>query len=381
MNKRIKYICYYDKQDAKIKRNYVLAATNKLDYIFKALNAKGIGVDIVSCSGCIETKWVYSRKKKIVDGLNILHLFASWGCYDNAFFRVLDRWFLHLQFLIWILLHVKKDEEIVVYHSLGYVNLLLLAKKIKRFRIIGEIEEIYQDVSSYPISKCRAEYAFIEKCEKYIFPTSLLNDKLNNKGKPFLLIHGTYQVEPDRGGYFDDGKIHVVYAGTFDPNKGAAAAAAAAAAFLPENYHLHILGFGNKRDTEAILKVIKDTTRIAPCTLTYDGLLKGEEYIRFIQKCQIGLSTQNPDAAFNATSFPSKILSYMANGLRVVSIRIKAIEESSVGQEISYYDCQTPEEIAKAIVRVDLSESYDSRETIEDLNRSFSSQLSLFLYS
>ena len=56
MNKRIKYICYYDKQNAKIKRNYVLAATNKLDYIFSALNAIGIGVDIISCSGCVELK-------------------------------------------------------------------------------------------------------------------------------------------------------------------------------------------------------------------------------------------------------------------------------------------------------------------------------------
>lgn len=378
MNKRIKYICYYDKQDAKIKRNYVLAAVNKLDYIFRTLNTIGIGVDIISCSDCVEPKWVYCSKQKIVDGLNTIHLFASWGCYNNPVARVLSRWFLHLQFLIWILLHVKKDEEVVVYHSLGYVNLLLFAQKIKNFRIIGEIEEIYQDVSSYSPSKCRAEYAFFEKCNKYIFPTSLLNEKLNNLGKPYLIIHGTYQVERERGRCFGDGKIHVVYAGTFDPNKGGAAAAAAAA-FLPENYHLHIIGFGNKKDTDTILEVIKKTAQVASCSLTYDGLLKGEEYISFIQKCQIGLSTQNPDAAFNATSFPSKILSYMANGLRVVSIRIKAIEDSDVGSDISYYENQTPKDIARAIMKVNMNNGYDSRKKIEALNQSFSNQLLIFL--
>ncbi len=378
MNKRIKYICYYDKQNAKIKRNYVLAATNKLDYIFSALNAIGIGVDIISCSGCVELKWVYTPKQKIVEGLNTLLLFASWGCCCNTVLRVLGRWFLQLQFLLWILLNVKKGEEVIVYHSLGYVNLLLFAQKIKKFRIIGEIEEIYQDVSSYSPSMCQAEYVFFEKCDKYIFPTSLLNDKLNKDGKPYLIIHGTYQVERERCVSFEDDKIHVVYAGTFDPNKGGAAAAAAAA-FLPECYHLHILGFGNKKDTDAILTVIKDITPIAPCTLTYDGLLKGEDYIRFIQKCQIGLSTQNPNAAFNATSFPSKILSYMANGLRVVSIRIKAIEESSVGLGISYYEHQTPEEIAKAIMKVDMNNNYESRERIKELNESICNQLPIFL--
>jgi len=375
MNKRIKYLCYYDKQDVKIRRNYVLAATNKLDYIFRALNEKGIGVDIVSCSGCAETKWIYTPKQRIVEGLNTLHLFASWGCSNNPLFRVLSRWFLQLQLFLWILWNVKKDEEIIVYHSLGYVNLLMFAQKIKKFRIIGEIEEIYQDVSPYSPSMCRAEYAFFEKCDKYIFPTSLLNEKLNKKGKPHLIIHGTYQVEPDRGVRFEDDKIHVVYAGTFDPNKGGVAAAAAAE-FLPENYHLHIIGFGNKKDTEEMLKVIEETSKKASCTLTYDGLLKGEEYIRFIQKCQIGLSPQNPEATFNATSFPSKILSYMANGLRVVSIRIKAIESSEVGLDISYYDCQTPEEIAKAIRGNSNKKNINSRKKIYDLNERFKEEIS-----
>ena len=50
--------------------------------------------------------------------------------------------------------------------------------------------------------------------------------------------------------------------------------------------------------------------------------------LKFIQKCQIGLCTQNIDAAFNTTSFPSKILSYMSNGLEVVGVNIAAIKNS-----------------------------------------------------
>ena len=108
-------------------------------------------------------------------------------------------------------------------------------------------------------------------------------------------------------------------------------------------------------------------------------MLSGEDYIRFIQSCDIGLSTQNPDAAFNATSFPSKVLSYLANGLRVVSIRIPAIEQSAVGSKLFYYEKQTPEEIAKAILAVNMNEQYDSRQLIADLAVDFEEKLSYLL--
>ena len=111
----------------------------------------------------------------------------------------------------------------------------------------------------------------------------------------------------------------------------------------------------------------------------YDGLLSGEEYIRFIQSCDIGLSTQNPDAAFNATSFPSKILSYLSNGLRVVSIRIPAIEGSDVGDKLFYYDEQTPKQIADAILSVDMAQAYDSRSDIVDLSNKFQNELMLMM--
>ena len=122
-------------------------------------------------------------------------------------------------------------------------------------------------------------------------------------------------------------------------------------------------------------QVIKDVSGKTKATVTYDGLLSGGDYIRFIQSCQIGLSTQNPDADFNATSFPSKILSYMANGLRVVSIRIPAIETSAVGNDMYYYDKQTPEEIAKAILAVKVDHESNARDLVHRLDNSFQKQL------
>jgi glycosyltransferase involved in cell wall biosynthesis len=277
----------------------------------------------------------------------------------------------------YLLKNTKKGEKVMVYHSLGYYGMIKLLKKLKKINLILEVEEIYADVIGNKKIRDK-ELEFFKLADAYVFPTELLNDLINKSGKPYVIIHGTYQVEEDRNVSFNDDKIHVVYAGTFDQRKGGVQAAASAK-YLTSDYHVHILGFGTKDDTEQIKNVVSESNVEGKGTVTFDGLLSGEEYIKFIQKCQIGLSPQNPDAVFNSTSFPSKVLSYMANGLRVVSIRIPSIEKSSVGGDIYFYEKQTPEEIAKTIISVDLKNGYDCRAKIGELDEGFKNNIKQFL--
>ena len=370
MHQKIKYIGYYDTDENNIeKRGYALAATNKMDYICSALNKAGYEVLIVSPSKTKSNKYYKGKKTAINENVN-LKLFPTfpWGNYLQKAISIIMG---DIMLILYLITQTKKNEPILVYHSLGLKNIVRFAKKIKGFKVILEVEEVYQDVMLYSKRTRKSEYKNFNIADKYIFPTVLLNQKLNINNVPYSIISGTYQVEEDRKCKFDDGKIHVVYAGTFDPRKGGALAAAAAAAYLPKNYHIHIIGFGSKDDTSMLISSIEDVSKKTEATLTYDGLLSGEEYIRFLQKCDIGLSTQIPGATYNETSFPSKILSYMANGLRVVSVRIKAIEISDVGQAVYYYDEPSPEVIANVIKSIDILEPYDSRELIRDLDKDF----------
>ena len=365
----MKYIAYYDiKKYASENRKYVLAAVNKMQYICNALHSVGENVDIISVSGTKNKKFCRGR----VDKLD----FGSLKCFPsfpnlNALFRRIDSIFIRICLFGYLLKNAKKNENVIVYHGVDYGNAIAWAKKIKGFKVILEVEEIYQNVKSLGTRKNKREYRDFEIADKYIFPTELLNKKLNHKNKPYCVIHGTYQVEPDRGESFNDGKIHVVYAGTFDKTKGGALAAIEAVQFLNENYHLHMLGFGSEKDKKEVKNKKEEIKKKTNARVTFDGLLAGEEYIRFIQKCHIGLSTQNPKGNFNNTSYPSKILSYMANGLRVVSVKIPVVETSAVGNYLYYYENQTPEEIAKAIMSIDLNDSYDGRKIIEKLDEKF----------
>ena len=373
----MKYVAYYDTPLNKAEnRNYVLASTNKIDYICSALNRLGHPVEIISASMTSNRKGCKGKVIKLSDQTT-LKLFP---CLGRGILpkRLLGRFLTRLRIFCELVFKTQKGENVLVYHSLGYVGTIALARKLKGFRLILEAEEIYADVSGKKWDRQR-EFRTFAIADAYIFPTELLNETINKQNKPYAIIHGTYQVEPDRKcNIFQDEsqeKIHCVYAGTFDPRKGGAMAAVAVAEFLPENYHIHILGSGSDADRKNIRNLITDLSSKTKCDISYDGLLSGEDYIRFIQSCDIGLSTQNPDAAFNATSFPSKILSYMANGLRVVSIRIPAIEGSAIGAHMYYYDRQTPEEIAKAILSVDMSNKTNPRTIIADLDVDFQKQL------
>lgn len=366
---------YTDSENAENRHSY-LSAVNKMNYIINALESLGFEQTVVSCCETNDKRGYSGTTKKLNENV-MLKNFRTFGR-KNIFTKVADLFFIKIQLIFYLLKNIKKDDVLLAYHSPYYCGTLKMIKMLKKCQLVLEVEEIYSDVSGAERLR-KKELAVCNVADAFLFPTKMLSDAVNPTNKPYVLIHGTYNVEVDKEKIFNDDKIHLVYAGTFDPRKGGGAAAVAATFLLESRYHMHIIGFGTETDKQNLLKDIERVSASSKCTVTYDGCLSGEEYIRFIQSCDIGLSTQNPDAAFNSTSFPSKILSYMANGLRVVSIKIPAIETSAVGKYLYYYDTQTPEEIAKAVMSVNLSDNYNGKGIIAALHKGFLNDISLLL--
>lgn len=370
---RIKFFTYYGCTETKKYRKSSPAADSKIDYIVDVLNRCGYDVDIISLAASSIDSFLPACVQKRKN--NTLRYFASFR-YTSSHFRIFNRWFMELQLFLWCLLNLKKNETIFVYHSLGYDSIFIKLKKLLNIRIIGEIEEIYQDVSTQKNSQQINEYKFIDQCDGYILPTTVLDNKINTSRKPSVIIHGVYNIAEKISEKYNDGKIHVVYGGTLDPNKGGALATVRAAEFLPENYHVHICGFGSSSEVQ---KEIEHVRKKSKATITFEGELKGLEYNKFIQKCHIGLSTQNPNAAFNETSFPSKILVYLSNGLAVVTVRIKVVEESSVNDIMYYYNKQCGKSIATAILSVDVCGIKNHSIKLKELDKSFQTSLTNIL--
>lgn len=379
MNGRIYYIGLYSGDAGRLKRKNLRtnpAGTAKMDYILYALKAIGRQVVLLSVAGSKNTGFcrqeqfrVDNQEEHVYIPSLVIRIFGK-----NIVRGDLIRFFLKR----YIVQHIGQDDTVIVYHSLIYKDLIARLHKKIGFRLILEVEEIYQDVVSCSAHEKAMEWRVLRSADAYIFSTKNLGDRLNKNQLPSVVVNGNYRVQKNWGESFPDAKCHCVYSGTFDPTKGAASAAAAAG-FLDENYHIHILGFGTEQEKELLLKQIEAIRQKTSCTLSYDGMMIGEEFIRFLQKCHIGLCTQDLDANYTNTSFPSKISTYLANGLRVVSGRIPALEQSDLGSCIFYCEKISPKEIADAIQKIDLAAPYDSRSVLMQLDHSFQQQLNLML--
>ena len=369
MMKRVKYIGFYD-VESYILENRVrsIAAVNKMNYIASAMESAGYTIEIISPSWSSNKKGLYKgRNVKISENI-ILKIGPTFGA--NNFFTSKIRVFLSWIWLfIYLIKNVKKNEKIIVYHSMMAILPIYYAQKIKSFNIILELNEIYQDVTVFSPTFKKLELQIIKNSQAYILSTELLKSKINSK-KSFLVNYGNYKIGEKVDFSFND-KIHVVYAGIVDKEKEGAFNALECAPFLTDKYIIHIIGFGNEKDIIELQTRIVESNKYNACKVVYDGLKTGEEYIEYVSKCHIGLSTQSPGAEYNNSSFPSKVLSYLSMGLRVVSVDIPAIKTSKIGHLLYYYTENNGKSISESILNIDINAIYDSKKALIELDDEF----------
>ncbi len=368
---RIHYICEYNYPGEGRNVSFSPAGVSKMNYITDVLSSYEYPVNVFSTSRTLEKG--YFRKEKIVRG-NRSFIYRSTFFAKGRLSKRLERWYAICQLIKYLLFTVKKQDVVVAYHERYYQPWLSRISRLRGFTFIYEVEELYTVAANLPQKDVEKEKAGLG-ANAYIFSTRALNEIVNTENVPFVISHGSYTLPVRYGERFDDDKIHVIYAGTFDKTKGGAGFAISAAEYLSEKYHLHICGFGDDRETQFVKDLIAEVSQRSSCTISFDGKKTGEEYLRFLQKCHIGLSTQNPDGEYNNTSFPSKILAYLSNGLQVVTVRIPVIENSGAGRYIHYYDSTEPREIARAICDVDLSKAVNGCEVVKGLDDAFRFEL------
>lgn len=132
--KRVYYLGFYDiEQNKSENRNYVLSATNKMRYIIDTIETCGHSVEVISASQTLNSAG-YPGKVLEIGKRSRLHLFRTlkWG---NKVRRVLSRHDMLHQVYRYLLRTLKKEDTVIAYHSVAYMNLLLKAKKKNRFSI------------------------------------------------------------------------------------------------------------------------------------------------------------------------------------------------------------------------------------------------------
>lgn len=378
MRKRIKYIAAYDIEENKGEnRVNVLSSTNKINYIISVLNDIGYDVDVISTSHTLNKKFYSGKLLKWKN--NTLRLFpTSWR--GGAMLKILNLFIINICLFFHLLINIQKKDTVIIYHSYGnlWMNILL---KLKGVKVIVECEEIYGDIFNKKWMSA-LERNFLKKANVYIYPTKLLNKIVNKEGKPYLIIHGSYL---DKGAeYFSDCKeesvefdpslYHIAYTGILDPKKGCLDVIRSGS-FLDEEYHIHILGFGSQEEVDRVNQEIEQIKKETKCKISFDGTRKGQEYTNYLSHLDLGVCTLDPNQQFTMTQFPSKIISYMSAGIPVLCSEAKAILECDVAEAITFYKGNSPEDIAKGIIRAKHKNKIDTKLLLESCHQKFEVEL------
>lgn len=364
---RIIYIGYYGKSENP--RASSPACDTVMDYVSDSINNAGHNVTIFSPAQLSNGETCEKEATSISVNKEIIFM-ESFKRYSkkNIPMRLIQKLRREKCLEKELMSLINDGDTVVAYHSLALMNVISKLRKKKSFKLILQVCEIYADVIEKKKLK-EKEKNFISIADEYIFSSKMLEEELNLDNKRFALCYGTYKTEKIISQQQND-KIHIIYAGTLDPRKGCGNAVLASK-YLDEKYEMHVLGFGTEQEKKSFFEVLDCVSQESKCKVSYDGCLYGEEYKEFIQGCHIGLCPQNPKASFTATSFPSKILVYLSNGLKVVSVKIPAIEDSPVGDSIFFYEGQEPRKIAEAIIEASKSNKNDSRDIIRSLDKDF----------
>lgn len=372
--KNIKYFVGYDCPECYAeKRDVSAAAMTKAGYICKKLVSIGYKVDIISNSTSRNRKGFYREHTYKIDESIFLHLTPSFGR-KNRLMKVINRAMSNCWLLVYGMRNLEKGETILVYHGLEKIRSVLALKKLKSLTLVLEVEELYKNVGAPARKAIWLEDRIIATADKYIVITEELNRLINSKSKEYCILNGTYEYigrKKEKQNHI----VNLVYAGTFNEEKGGAFLAIDAMAYLPEYYKLYICGFGTDEETEKVKQYICDKNNHNE--IVYVGLKRDREFLEFLMECDIGLSTQKGMGAYNDTSFPSKIFTYICCGLKVVSADIPVVRNSSVSECIKFYQKDLAEDIAYGIM--DAGGVVDGQELINRLDCEFEEKLRLLM--
>jgi hypothetical protein len=321
------------------------------------------------CLSKFQNRFLLKKTEKFGCSIFVLPSFA------NKFIlnKIINYSLISVLRIIWCFFKINDDDVIIVYHSLALIKLIKIIKKYKKCKVIIEVGELYgKYVSDNNI--IQNELKYLQCADGYIFQSEILNNIVNKNNRPYIINYGAYNEERINK-IIDNNKIHCIYSGTFDEEKKGVYTAIETAKYLPENYIIHISGFGNEQQCEKVKKLILQNNNNNKCIIIYEGLLDEFEYKSLLNKCNIGLNTQDINADFNDSCFPSKIIKYLSFGLEVVSGRTTTIESSKVAPYLHFYEDQTGYSVAKSIILINKFDTERNINFIKNLNVNFQIEL------
>jgi hypothetical protein len=367
MKNNIKYIGFHHCYSKNGCFTYTISAVNKMEYVAKVLNE-----DLNYNLSLISPSWYNSN----VNTINVENKYFK-NVSKSFNFRIKGKLFNYINIflsLFWLtfylLIKTKKSERIIAYHSPWLFLPLLIVKKIKKIQIVLEVEEIYYKVWDLPSLLKKSEIKLLNLADYYIVVNENLKKELSNKDT--IVLYGSYWDFTNIKIKKNSEIVKVVYSGVIENINKAAFNLINSMPYLNENVEIHILGYGNDEDIDLLNVMINNiNTKYVENRIFFHGLLTGDNFNKFLQTCHIGVNAQKEGNYMN-TAFPSKIFTYLSNGLKVVSTNISGIKNSKIADYIVFSNDDSELSIANSINEISVNDNkLNYSEVIKSLHNNF----------
>lgn len=353
-------------------RHCSAACLVKVNEISRTLIKNNFEVDVVSPAFTFKRQHLKFRGRS-----SVLSSGANFSCFSTTghkgkLFRAFNMLITMLKAFLYLVHHAKKNDYLLVYHSVKLITFCRFFLLFKRLRFILEVEDIYADF--YPSKKTlrKRENSYISKAPYYIFCSDIVRDRFDPAHNHSAMIYGLYH-------YYGIGEPlpnSVVYAGSIDSIKQSAWLALESTRFLGEGYSFSFLVYGSEKDVTVFQKRFDEIKRSSKCHLFLSTApLEGNAFITFLQKFRVGLAVQKDGIAANSTFFPSKVLAYLSCNLLVIANDIESLKRSPISSAIHYVESDDPRTVAKAIVETCHATVPDYSSLFAKLSRSFEEEL------
>jgi hypothetical protein len=373
------YVGFYSKLDNPNNFHVFPAINTKMDYIKSAIKKADFKITLFAL-GEAQTKkrHIFKRRTEIVDNQEKIIYVNTFGR-PSAFYRIISRFWLLFQLFYFLSFEVKKGSTVIYYHSFATIMTVKLSRFFNKYKLIFEVEEIFQAAWKGSIKKIENEVKYLKNADAYILVNDLIASKCGFDTNPFAVCYGDYRSMGNlnnKKSYIND-SINIVYAGVIGDKNSDVYLSIETMNFLPNNYLLHILGYGIESDTVQMkIKISEMNKYFKYDKIIYHGSLFGEEYTNFLSTCQIGLSTRVLEDKYSDFTFPSKVLVYLCNNLITISSPISCIMKSKISDSIFFYEQSTPQSVSEKILSINPNEfNKSNNDLLGKLDDSFVNQL------
>ena len=308
------------------------------------------------------------RGRRFSSSIGTMKTLFSFGT-KNALARKLNEFVRKVYLFFLFRFKIRPCDNALIYHS-TYTMFISRLCPIRRRHVILEVEEIYGHDALADKPYLKKELAAIKRFAKFITVNDYIAPSLGIPEENCVVSYGV--VNPDyqkKKRQFDRNHIHVLYAGTISERKSGAFAAARCAEFLPKRYRMHIAGFGSEGAVKELREIIDDSNRHdGRCRIEFHGMLTGDALDSLLDSCDVGISTYVMRPDFANHSCPSKLMTYVTHGLKVVSGYSDALGMAEIARNWSFFRTYDPKEIAAAIERAASVEASDYKTVLREVD-------------